>query len=101
MICPNCSAENRVGQRFCVKCGTPLTRVCPSCGTPAEPADAFCGTCGTPIAGAAPAAAPRAEPSTAASSSERRLVSVLFADLVDFTALSERRDSEEVRELLS
>ena len=32
---------------------------------------------------------------------ERRLVSVLFADLVGFTALSESRDAEEVRELLS
>ena len=32
---------------------------------------------------------------------ERRLVSVLFADLVGFTTLSESRDSEEVRELLS
>ena len=32
---------------------------------------------------------------------ERRLVSVLFADLVGFTALSESRDPEEVRELLS
>jgi len=32
---------------------------------------------------------------------ERRLVSVLFADLVGFTALSEKRDAEEVRELLT
>jgi class 3 adenylate cyclase/tetratricopeptide (TPR) repeat protein len=32
---------------------------------------------------------------------ERRLVSVLFADLVGFTSLSESRDAEEVRELLS
>jgi len=32
---------------------------------------------------------------------ERRLVSVLFADLVGFTALSESQDSEEVRALLS
>jgi class 3 adenylate cyclase len=32
---------------------------------------------------------------------ELRVVSVLFADLVGFTALSERRDPEEVRELLS
>jgi len=32
--------------------------------------------------------------------SERRLVSVLFADLVGFTALSEQRDPEEVRDLL-
>jgi class 3 adenylate cyclase/tetratricopeptide (TPR) repeat protein len=39
-----------------------------------------------------------AQPAPAA---ERRLVSVLFADLVGFTTLSESRDSEEVRELLS
>jgi class 3 adenylate cyclase len=32
---------------------------------------------------------------------ERRLVSVLFADLVGFTSLSESRDAEEVRDLLS
>ena len=32
---------------------------------------------------------------------ERRLVSVLFADLVGFTTISEGRDPEEVRELLS
>jgi class 3 adenylate cyclase/tetratricopeptide (TPR) repeat protein len=32
---------------------------------------------------------------------ERRLVSVLFADLVGFTTLSETRDAEEVRDLLS
>jgi class 3 adenylate cyclase/tetratricopeptide (TPR) repeat protein len=32
---------------------------------------------------------------------ERRLVSVLFADLVGFTTLSEQRDAEEVREILS
>jgi class 3 adenylate cyclase/tetratricopeptide (TPR) repeat protein len=38
---------------------------------------------------------------TAASGAERRLVSVLFADLVGFTSLSEHRDPEEVRDLLS
>ena len=32
---------------------------------------------------------------------ERRLVSVLFADLVGFTALSESRDAEATRDLLS
>ena len=38
---------------------------------------------------------------TAPAVSERRLVSVLFADLVGFTTLSEHRDPEDVRELLS
>ena len=32
---------------------------------------------------------------------ERRVVSVLFADLVGFTTLAEHRDAEEVRDLLS
>jgi class 3 adenylate cyclase/tetratricopeptide (TPR) repeat protein len=46
-----------------------------------------------------PSAAPAPVASTPAA--ERRLVSVLFADLVGFTTLSESRDPEEVRELLS
>src|SRR5262249_36635541 len=42
-----------------------------------------------------------ATPPPAAASAERRLVSVLFADLVGFTPLSESRDAEDVRDLLS
>jgi len=56
--------------------------------------DAFCGACGAALT--ANTGVARAEPAA-----ERRLVSVLFADLVGFTALSESRDAEEVRELLS
>jgi class 3 adenylate cyclase/tetratricopeptide (TPR) repeat protein len=66
----------------------------------------FCSDCGAPLAGPAPrvespgATAPY-EPEQEPAARERRLVSVLFADLVGFTALSEGRDPEEVRELLS
>ena len=42
-----------------------------------------------------------ARPDSGAPVSERRLVSVLFADLVGFTTLSEDRDPEETRDLLS
>jgi class 3 adenylate cyclase/tetratricopeptide (TPR) repeat protein len=62
------------------------------------PGERFCGECGTALTEAASAAAPPAREAPAA---ERRLVSVLFADLVGFTTLSETRDAEEVRELLS
>jgi class 3 adenylate cyclase len=61
----------------------------------------FCGECGTPLS--SPAAPSAATPSLTREppAAERRLVSVLFADLVGFTPLSESRDAEEVRDLLS
>jgi class 3 adenylate cyclase/tetratricopeptide (TPR) repeat protein len=100
MLCPSCGVENREGRKFCAECGRSLGTVCAACGAANEPGEHFCGECGAALTAAtqAPAAkpAPRAEPAA-----ERRLVSVLFADLVGFTPLSETRDAEEVRELLS
>jgi class 3 adenylate cyclase len=93
--CPKCGASNREGAKFCSRCGTSLASGCPACGAHIEPGDAFCAECGTPLGATAP------PPQAAAPAAERRLVSVLFADLVGFTTLSESRDAEEVRELLS
>jgi len=56
--------------------------------------------CGFPLADAG-ASGTSAAPGKPAPVSQRRLVSVLFADLVGFTTVSEHRDPEEVRELLS
>jgi class 3 adenylate cyclase/tetratricopeptide (TPR) repeat protein len=93
-VCPACGAENSGARKFCGECGSPLARVCGACGSANESGVRFCGECG---------AALEAPPESAqvARSAERRLVSVLFADLVGFTTLSEGRDPEEVRELLS
>ena len=101
MVCPACEAENNEGWKFCKECGASLALGCPSCGAGHEAGQRFCHECGTALA--APSAAAGASASSVAepSVSERRLVSVLFADLVGFTTLSERRDPEEVRELLS
>src|SRR5947207_10380429 len=99
VTCTSCQTVNAPGGKFCSECGTPLAFSCPSCGAAAAPTAKFCAECGTALAGA-PAAAP-AVPQAAAPSAERRLVTVLFADLVGFTPFSESRDAEEVRELLS
>jgi class 3 adenylate cyclase/predicted ATPase len=99
MTCPSCGTDNVATAKFCVECGAPLALACPSCGAPYAEGQRFCAECGTALT-AAPTA-PRTPPPRPAPASERRLVSVLFADLVGFTTLSESRDAEEVRELLS
>lgn len=100
MDCPTCAADNRPDAKFCRECGTPFASRCPSCGAANEPGQKFCDQCGTALHPAAPPDQ-RIRPSPVPPAAERRLVSVLFADLVGFTTLSETRDAEEVRELLS
>ena len=85
MTCPSCGTENREGRKFCSECGTTLALGCPSCGATNEPGEKFCGECGTSLAANATSVAP---PASHAPAAERRLVSVLFADLVGFTRRS-------------
>jgi class 3 adenylate cyclase/tetratricopeptide (TPR) repeat protein len=95
MNCQGCGTENRLGRSYCGECGAPLQLRCAACGAANQPGDKFCGECGTALG------LDGALPPSAAHVSERRLVTVLFADLVGFTTLSEHRDPEELRELLS
>jgi class 3 adenylate cyclase/tetratricopeptide (TPR) repeat protein len=100
--CASCGGENAAGKKFCTECGTALAASCPACAAPVEGTERFCGECGSPLTTSAPARSPvLAAQTTEQPVSERRLVSVLFADLVGFTTVSESRDSEDVRELLS
>jgi len=101
MTCPGCGAENRQGVRFCVQCGEPLSRACASCGAPYNEGERFCGDCGALLTRAVDGSAASTKVESPARVSERRHVTVLFADLVGFTALSQQRDAEDVRELLS
>jgi class 3 adenylate cyclase/tetratricopeptide (TPR) repeat protein len=128
--CRSCSAEVPPGAKFCGQCGAAQAVHCPACGTlTSQPGQRFCLECGAPIPPVAgrtpppPAAAkvqtpespesPESpgspeEPGEGSRSSvfdlpavERRLVSVLFGDLVGFTAFSEGHDAEEVRQLVT
>jgi class 3 adenylate cyclase/tetratricopeptide (TPR) repeat protein len=71
---------------------------CSSCGSLVEASDKFCAQCGTPTRRAT--SAPPAVSDSLLQSTERRFVSVLFADLVGYTPFSEHRDPEEVRDFL-
>jgi adenylate cyclase len=70
---------------------------CNSCGFEASADFAFCPKCGAKLA-AVPAPLP---PASTAPDSDRRPVTVLFADLAGFTALSEGLDPEDVRAIQS
>jgi class 3 adenylate cyclase len=97
--CQACGEDNPSGNRFCEACGRPLNRICDACGQANRPDARFCGRCGASLED--PGEADPEAPAAAVPLAERRLVSVLFADLVGFTPIAEGRDPEEVRELLS
>jgi class 3 adenylate cyclase len=96
--CGQCGTENAPGQKFCGECGSSLAATCRACGTTNPPGQKFCGECGVPLTEAQPAQPVSSKPEPAV---ERRVVSILFADLVGFTSLSESRDAEDTRAFLS
>jgi class 3 adenylate cyclase len=109
VICANCGTQNLAGAKFCNECASPLAAGCPNCGF-ANPSGAkFCAECATPLTARATAIAVATPAPTAAATppapadavAQRRLVSILFADLVGFTPFAEERDAEEVRETLT
>ncbi|MBT8407843.1 MAG: AAA family ATPase, partial [Deltaproteobacteria bacterium] len=115
MICPKCQFENPEEMQFCGKCGEKLTGLCPKCKFQ-NPSDfLFCGKCGFALKGTAESTAiDYSEPKsytpkfladkilTTRSSieGERKLVTVLFADVANYTAMSDKLDPEEIHEIM-
>src|SRR3954447_17385342 len=99
LSCPACGAGNAADARFCSSCGSSLLVACPTCGAGAS--GRFCSQCGGSLQADPADTGPPSPAHASAPVSERRLTTVLFGALVGFTPLSESRDAEDVRELLS
>jgi predicted ATPase/class 3 adenylate cyclase len=84
--CAACGFANPAGALFCGNCGRELGRACPSCGTVVARELAFCTSCGTALGAEA----------MATGAEERKVVTVMFVDLVGFTSRAENLDPEDV-----
>lgn len=93
MTCANCGTESEQGAHFCANCGSSLATSCPNCGVEAAPGAKFCANCGTDLA--------QQQVDETRAAEERKVVSVLFADLAGFTARTEQSDPEDVRARLT
>jgi class 3 adenylate cyclase/predicted ATPase len=126
MNCPRCTAVNPEQARFCLGCGMALlvsaTSTCASCGRPMIQSSRFCPECGRPAGAAQSAPAPPPAVSVSADAlqrlmprqyvdlllssrgrvaAERKVVTILFADMVGSTAMAEKLDPEEVMEIMN
>jgi adenylate cyclase len=113
MRCSACTHENRAQAKFCAGCGAALARSCAQCGAELPDGARFCDGCGAAVAGAEPPPAPRAPgsytprhlaekilTSRSAIEGERKQVTVLFADVAGFTALSTQLDPEDLHAVM-
>jgi class 3 adenylate cyclase/tetratricopeptide (TPR) repeat protein len=115
MQCPKCQSDNREGAKFCGKCRTKLSLICSKCDSENPPGNAFCDQCGfdlnkpvesplidykKPQSYTPKNLADKILTNRSAIEGERKLVTVLFADAVNYTAMSEKLDPEEVHQIM-
>lgn len=119
LVCPTCGTHNPSVARFCMQCGTPLTEdaraqvpvpngaangvvpPAPPRRTERAPARAPRRRTGSSRGDVAPAATPTTALAEAIPTEERRIVTIVFADLTSSTQLADSMDPEEVRALLT
>ncbi len=113
MRCPNCQTLNPINAKFCLECGNRLI-VCPNCGTVNLPYAKFCIECGTSLQlrgdtdttlralgrEQLPPVSPTL-PEVQLPPEERRIVTVMFADIIGSTPLAARMDPEDMRAILT
>ncbi len=92
MNCASCEHTNPAGSRFCSGCGASLAPRCPACGTETPAGARFCNGCGSALG------AHNARP--ASDGVSRKIVTIVFADLIGSVSLHERLDAESARRVM-
>jgi predicted ATPase/class 3 adenylate cyclase len=112
MRCPYCQTVNPPTAKFCLECGRRLV-VCPNCGTVNPPAAKFCIECGTALQAREQSENGQQSLTRANEYSqplpltltnppeERRVVTIMFADIIGSTPLADHMDPEDLRAILS
>jgi class 3 adenylate cyclase len=115
MECPNCRHENPDDAKFCNNCATKLELSCPKCGKTNAPGSKFCNECAhsliepnqeesfnqsEPQSYTPKHLADKILTTRSSIEGERKLVTVLFADVANYTAMSEKLDPEEVHRIM-
>ena len=115
MKCPRCHYDNPEGMQFCGKCAAKLENICPKCGFSNPPEFAFCGKCAQALAELEKAPpidydqpqsytpkhlADKILTTRSSIEGERKLVTVFFADVANYTSISEKLDPEEVHQIM-
>jgi len=113
--CPKCQFDNPMVASFCVECGEKLENKCQSCGFNNEPTFKFCAKCGRDLR--APKEAPPIDfdqpqsytpkfladkilTTRSSIEGEKKFVTVFFADVANYTSISEKLDPEEVHQIM-
>src|SRR5215467_7778947 len=114
MHCSRCQHENRSAAKYCEECGACLDEICPKCGSHVSASAKFCSQCGHQVGLQVNASsgfpspeiytpkhlAQRIRVAKGALEGERKLVTVLFADIRGSMELITDRDPEEAQKLL-
>ena len=95
MKCPKCQIENAEGAKFCKGCGNILELTCPKCGKVISPDSRFCDGCGHSLEKV------EKERTISEPEGERKYITAMFSDLSGYTAMTEKLDPEEVKEIMS
>ncbi len=119
MKCPNCQSDNEADALFCNECGAKLGLACSLCGKVNPPGGKFCNKCGQALGEAprpilTPVIFDVLDPKSytprhlvkkilthrSSIEGERKIVTVMFADVAGFTSFSEKLDPEDVHRIM-